>query len=694
MRWLVDSLRPLRARASLAALAMLAWVARAPGAGDGYLAMDRVSKLARLGFSGVMMRMAGGDKAPIDPSEGDESAIGAGLREHARRGEEWARAEEEYRKTLARSQAGFAPLPEHRLEVERARVEEREAAERRRARAARLAALVTETFPPVDHSRGIDAGGLVSPRGDSAPAPEVRVAEPVDATEPGVDAFMARVDSLTGATGDPRDAGIYLTGRVATGQVLDGAEAAAAVGDGLLAQGFEEVGPDAFLARTEALVAAVDTGFGDPGEGLPADVLPEGDEPADVFVSPEELVADLVGGDRGGVFRQRVAAGFLTTEFGSVSEGNTTTESKYLTHYASYEKGVGANGDILLTNEVTLDTLRNAEVFDALYSHQIGYEGWAEANANVKVHQQKLGEPEPDYTSREVAIAGGRDAFPNWSLDGRIYTRTQEYGTPDTFYLDFESKGIEVGGRVSEEGVDIEYRLNWDEERYPGFAENDVNRLFEQWNVFHEAFASRWHHFDVSYTNTHQREGVLFPGILDSYDEWYQELVMARRISPVFAIENAYTRQSRHVDLVSAFLFDAREYGKRRKLTFRPSEVFDGALTLRNASLRNRDKDIFDATDEKAEDQERDDWELYLHTARGKLDATLTLYWGETLHVRGESVAFPDQERFGYAFTFVWEFTDSWRLNFNASGDEEEHPRFRENNVEATSVGAYVTYSF
>ncbi len=443
------------------------------------------------------------------------------------------------------------------------------------------------------------------------------------------------------------------------------------------------VSPDAFAAGLGDLLADIEAGEGSaPGQ-------PPGDstDPASIE-GPGAFERQATGlSDSFSRFSHSLTAGLQDSRYESVPDGNTTTESRYLRHDLVWEKGFGPSVDLVVTNSLTLDKLRTRDNLDLRLGKQFGVEGFGELGGLLEIHRQKLGETEPDYDLREVSVSGGRDAFPNWGWDARIYDRTRDYAIADPFYFDDHAWGGELGLRASESGLDVTFRASLDRERFPDAPENDVNRRLQEWTA-----ATRVYGFDVRYLGLFQREGILLPGLQDPYRQWNQEFVFARRISPVFQFEYTYLTLSRAVDDVSAFLFDAREKGHRRKLSFATGKRLDGALTWSNSGLRNRDKVFTDAIDERADDQDRWDLDVFVHFVFGWVETSFSAYTGRTAYVRGQSAAFADQVRKGYALQATWRILSRLRSDFSLAVDDEKYPAFAINDNDATTTSLSLTW--
>lgn len=435
--------------------------------------------------------------------------------------------------------------------------------------------------------------------------------------------------------------------------------------------------PDAFLAGLADLLAPLPEAPADPG--TPAD-------PAAALVDLEARFPVRNSTTRA----QRVRAGLDQSSYTSAADGKSTTDAYYVEHTLDLQRTLGKDRDLYLVNTAKLGSIHDREELELAYTRQYGVEGEGTAGLRVAIQNAKDGEVEPDYAEAELSLAGSREVFPDYGWDFRLYGKTRGYGEVDPFYLDQEAQGLTLGVHGSEDGYNADLRFTFDRERYDQDPRNDVDRRVTEGALW----GSLWG-FDLRADSSHQREGVKRGTLLDSYDLWATEASWVRRISPVFVYENAYLFETRHVDATSATNFDYRQKARRRKLSARIDAHWDAAFTFTSTSLRNRDKNFLDAIRETFDDQERREWELYLHYGSGRADAVLTLTRGDTDYIRNvASQAFADFDYEAFSLTLGYTFSARLRADASWSEDQTRYPTATINDTSSDALSLSATYSF
>lgn len=459
------------------------------------------------------------------------------------------------------------------------------------------------------------------------------------------------------------------------------------------------LGPDEFARQTEELLEAV-ARFGEPGAApdLPLDqefeVVPEV-VPEDEGELPPggEVLADLDGYLQGAGLGTRVrvdqtvTVGILESDYTSVADGRTTTSSRYVKHLLEVNRGVGRRQDLKIVNELTLDQVRDREVLDVLFTRQVQREGILEAQGTLTVHNQKDGEVEPDYLTRELALTARRDALDGLSWSMRVYQRDQDYDVTDTFYLDNESGSYQLGARISQEGLDLEGRHTLERDRYPMGPTSDVDRILSEFTGYTELEGT-----GLAYYSLYQREGVLRPLDLEPYRLWYNEVSLTRPVGTKVNVELKRTKQSRSVDVPSFFLYDSVELGRSLRVTAQFTPTLDGALGFRAVSTRNRPATFL--VNAAADDKTTEDLELYLHHGGRRVDLGVTAYVGDTDHASGQTEAFADFDRSGVAVSAGYTLSPRARLDLSYSRDQESYPSFPINDNDSRSFGVAGSLAF
>lgn len=685
------------------------------GQGDDLITFGRGDQLRSIGFSTQLIRLASEDK-PEHPEDGaPELGTEVGFAGAVSLGQAPSGPDDRRQRLEARGEVEAA---RGRRRRRRRRVDEEDGPRTPgafEAQVARMQADVSTLLEEAEAGRAARAagGGLeAAVLADTGPGLAVEAAAASGRDLPGAGAQAAAGGAYAYASGSARGRSLdvlrarrrrpgLLAARVVGEPVPEAVAASGGVGDpGLEATVaadpaatalLETQGPASFEAGALALLESVDQvglGAADEGAAPEAATASLDDEGA---VSPDALDLAGFGVAAGGVtYDHSLVAGLLDTRFESTADGSTTTESRYIQHRMNYQWAFGQTRDLVVSNIATFDTLRNRDDLDIAYTRQVGADGYARVTGRLEIQEQKLGEAEPDYVTSETAVEAGNDSFTGPSWDARLYYRDQDYAPQEAFYPDSHGYGGTAAVRASGDGVDGEYRITGDAERYPASPDQDVDRLFKELTVNADVDGV----VDLAVYSSDQREKILRPGLLDSYQAWFTEATISRALDRRHTLSYGQTFLSRSVDTVSAFLFDARERGGRGRLAVRFDEQNDGAVTYTVASSRSRDKVFGDGIDEQAENHERRDFELYLHHGGRALDASLTLYWGATEYVTGSSALFPNQDRFGVALTAGYVISDRLRADLTLSFDEEDYDEFPENDNEAASTGLSFTYQF
>lgn len=407
------------------------------------------------------------------------------------------------------------------------------------------------------------------------------------------------------------------------------------------------------------------------------------------FAALDREVARLTGGPGGTRIRQTLEATVSESSYTSTAEGETSTRVAALTHTLVLDRALGTAVDLSLVNTLELGRTRDRDTLEASLVRQLDGAGeWGPAIL-LEVQRAKNGEVEPDYDLAELSVRRLFDRFPESTLELRAYGRRQAYAADDPFYLDLETTGLSVDGSRHRGRLDATFHVAFDGERFDAAPANDVNRLSAD-----AGLTVALGRLEARASASFQHEAILDPGTLDPWRSRTGELALVQSLGRTLTLEVATGYESRSVDVLSRSNFDYLERHDRALATLDLGTGLDATLTLTRATRENRDKQPGDRIDERADDQDRTDLELYLGWSRGRAVVSLTASRGETRYLHGQTQAFADEDRRALSASLGWTFDDAYRLDLGLSRDRARFPTFPVNGTESDQITLTLTRSF
>jgi hypothetical protein len=420
----------------------------------------------------------------------------------------------------------------------------------------------------------------------------------------------------------------------------------------------------------------------------------EGDDPLD---APETRAVNRFlrreGLDERFHIDQSAAGGFMDSEYSSVANGSTTTESRYLEHHITLSKAIDHRSDIVLRNDFLADLLKLRNSTGATWARQVETAGRLGATFNFtrQDSNESEGEIEPDHVLGSFELSGGRDVEDGLSWDVTGYGSSLDYDSSDNFFLDRRLLGAGTTGTYSVGNLELHGLHQVEQDRYPDSMTNDVDRILSQISV---TVLPRWD-LEFIYTSSYEREGVVVQLDLDSYRAWTTEGIIRKLLGDRLTASLTFGKRSQSVDQVSQFLFDSREYYVWPEFDLQVSSKLAARMSYRDSAVRNRPKRFSGLSfSETIDDREVNDWEVGLEFAGRILDASFLGYFGRTRHVNGETEAFSSFDRRGFAVTVGFRAGRLGRGEFNFSEDHEEYITFPVNDNRARTTGARYIVQF
>jgi hypothetical protein len=379
---------------------------------------------------------------------------------------------------------------------------------------------------------------------------------------------------------------------------------------------------------------------------------------------------------------ERITGGMQNTDFTSASEGDATTTARWIEHALDAHWPQGRGGDVHLSNRLRMGRLFDRDDLAVGLRHGLGRRGFLRVDTHGAVYRAK-GDPSlPDHREREARISAGEEG--SWALEAGH--RRLTYEPADALYQDQETGSLGASGNGRWGELSALGRVLLERERFVANLGSDLNRQLREWSL-EGPMGDTTVRLDASTLE----ETPTTPGLLDPFDETHHELTLLRPLSSRLDLEVAYSRFERDVGVTSDFLFDVEEHALRSLLGADLGGGWSGTLSYSQSTSQNKDKARGDGIPEPADDQFRRDWELSVHGAVGRVDASVSAYDGDTRHVLVQQVDFPNQSRRGYALRLGYAPRPGWRLEVYATHDEEDYPDFPQNDLRTQTAGFTLT---
>lgn len=434
-------------------------------------------------------------------------------------------------------------------------------------------------------------------------------------------------------------------------------------------------------------------------EASVADILAlyDEDEDYDPRAPPDPEALDRYmrrkGLDGGFRMEQSAAGGFQDSEYSSVANGSTTTESRYLEHHILATRALDDRSDLLLRNDFLADILKIRNTSSGTWSKHVDSAGRLEASLSFtrQDSDQSKGEVEPDHNLGGFSVSGGREVADGLSWDVTGYGSSLDYSGRDTFYLDRRQLGLGVTGSYTIGPLELYGRHVLEQDRYPDGPTNDADRILSEISVV----SAPRRDIDVEYTSRYEREGILVQTDLDSFRVWTTEGVVRKYFGDPLAFSLTIGKRSQSVDQLSQFLFDNREYYLWPEVEVQVSSTIAARLGYRDAAVRNRPKAPAGfPVSERIDDRDVNDWEFGVEYYGPVFDASFLGYLGRIRHVNGEQEAFASFDRSGLAITVGFRAGRFGRGEFTHTEDAEEYTTFAVNDNHARTTGARYVLQF